>query len=146
MIDFRRSAHATDPGDDGFAKFSRKFSENNGANIFSKTRFRRCDRFRQKIIQIGAILAIFRPFQDFGRFGAKISRVGFFLVKVTFWRSCDFLIRVFSSVVKSYCPKYTYFWGDFLGEGVKDLDLAPKMTLTITRSDFGPKMTCTLWL
>ena len=53
------------------------------------------------------------------------------------WRSYEFLIRVGRCVVKSYCPKCPYFWGDFLGEGVNDsicvenLDLAPKMTSTI---------------
>ena len=61
----------------------------------------------------------------------------FFLEKVAFWRSYEFLIRVGRCVVKSYCLNCPYFWGDFLGEGVKDpicvenLDLAPKMTLTI---------------
>ena len=70
---FRRSAHATDPGgDEGFANFFEVFS-----NVFLKTlarfffpenRSRRCDRFRQKIVKIGATLAIFRPFEDFGDF------------------------------------------------------------------------------
>ena len=47
------------------------------------------------------------------------------------------MIRVGRCVVKSYCLNWPYFWGDFLGEGVKDsicvenLDLAPKMTSTI---------------
>ena len=47
------------------------------------------------------------------------------------------MIRVGRCVVKSYCPKCPSFWGDFLVEGVKDsicvldLDLAPKMTLTL---------------
>ena len=41
------------------------------AAIFSLTRIffrRRADRFRQKIVEIRAILAIFRPFQDFWEF------------------------------------------------------------------------------
>ena len=57
--------------------------------------------------------------------------------KVRFWRSYEILIRVGRCVVKSYCPKWPYFCGDFLVEGVKDsicvldLDLAPKMTSTM---------------
>ena len=45
------------------------------------------------------------------------------------------------SVVKSYCPKWIYFGGEFLGEGVNDsicvetLDLAPKTTSTIWPPD-----------
>ena len=35
---------------------------------FSKNRLRRDDSFGPKIIQIGAILAIFRPFEIFGNF------------------------------------------------------------------------------
>ena len=35
---------------------------------FSKTRSARRRRFRQKIIEIGAILVIIRPFEVFGRF------------------------------------------------------------------------------
>ena len=57
---------------------------------------------------------------------------------MTFWRSGDFLIRDGSSVVKSYCPKYTYFWGDFLVEGVKD-------SICVFYLDLGPKMTSTIW-
>ena len=34
---------------------------------FGKKSLGRCDRFRQKIVEIGAILAIFRPFEDFAR-------------------------------------------------------------------------------
>ena len=51
--------------------------------------------------------------------------------------SQGFLSAIGRSVVKSYCPKWVYFWGDFLGGGVNDpifvktLDLAPKMTSTI---------------
>ena len=37
------------------------------ADFFSKFSSGRCDRFRQIFIQIGAILAIFRPFEVFGR-------------------------------------------------------------------------------
>ena len=61
--------------------------------------------------------------------------------KLVFWRSYEFLSVSGRSVVKSYCPNCLYFWGDFLGEGVKDsirvgnLDLGPKMTSTIWRCD-----------
>ena len=48
------------------------------------------------------------------------------------------MIRDGSSVVKSYCPKYTYFWGDFLVEGVKD-------SICVFYLDLGPKMTSTIW-
>ena len=43
--------------------FLRFFFENAGAQFFSKNRSRRCDRFRQIFVKIGAILAIFRPFE-----------------------------------------------------------------------------------
>ena len=46
-----------------FAKFSRSFSEKTDQNFFGNDSFHRCDRFRQIFIQIGAILAIFRPFE-----------------------------------------------------------------------------------
>ena len=36
---------------------------------FSNESLSRCDRFRQIFVQIGAILAIFRPFELFGRLG-----------------------------------------------------------------------------
>ena len=39
------------------------FFQNDGANFFSKTRSRRCDVFGQKIVKIGAILAIFGRFK-----------------------------------------------------------------------------------
>ena len=74
-------------------------------------------------------------------FLANIFGVYFFFEKVRFWRSYEFLIRVGRRVFQSYCPKCPYFWGDFLGEGVNksicvsDLDLAPKMTSTISSCD-----------
>ena len=49
-----------------FAKFSRKFFENVGAKIFSKSRSRRRDQFGPKIVKIRAILAIFEPFEVLG--------------------------------------------------------------------------------
>ena len=66
------------------------------------------------------------------------SGSNFVFKKVRFWRSCEFPSVIGTSVVKSYCPNCLYFWGDFLGEGVNDsicvenLDLAPKMTSTIS--------------
>ena len=72
----------------------------------------------------------------FGKFSCKKIRGRFFFKEVRFW-SYEFLIRDDRCVVKSYCPKCPYFWGDFLVEGVKDsicvfdLDLAPKMNSTI---------------
>ena len=60
-----------------------------------------------------------------------------FFKKVAFWRSYEFLIRVGRCVVKSYCPNCPYFWGDFLGEGVKEAVCSFEMVL-------GPKMTSTL--
>ena len=68
------------------------------------------------------------------------DRFCFLSKKMRFWRSYEFVIRVGRCVVKSYCPKCPYFWGDFLGEGdqgvndsicVENLDLEPKMTSTI---------------
>ena len=61
------------------AKFRRKLFENDCAIIFSKNRSRRCDDFDQKIIKIGTILAVFRPFEDFGHFlaaGAEVEYKG----------------------------------------------------------------------
>ena len=52
-----------------FAKFSHSFSEKTAENFFGNDSFHRRDRFRQIFVQIGAILAIFRPFELFGRFG-----------------------------------------------------------------------------
>ena len=60
---------------------------------------------------------------------------------LSFWRSSDFFIRVGRCVVKSYCPNCPYFWGDFLGEGVKVvkrvfwLGFGPKMTLITSSCD-----------
>ena len=60
-----------------------------------------------------------------------------FLKKLAFWRSQTLLSITDRSVVKSYCPKWVYFWGAILGGGVNDstcdenLDLAPKTTSTI---------------
>ena len=52
------------PNDARRANFSttRKFRRREN---FRKKNSGRCDHFRQKIIKIGAILAIFRPFKDF---------------------------------------------------------------------------------
>ena len=50
-----------------FAKFLRSFSEKTAQKKFENDSFHRCDRFRQIFVQIGAILAIFRPFELFGR-------------------------------------------------------------------------------
>ena len=61
----------------------------------------------------------------------------FFSKKLAFRMSQGFLSVIGRSVVKSYFPKWGYFWGDFLGGGVnvsicvENLDLAPKMTSTI---------------
>ena len=74
-------------------------------------------------------------------FFCKIFGARFFFEKVRFWRSYEFQYVIGTFVVKSYCPKWVYFWGDFLGEGVNDsicvenVDLAPKMTSTIWRYD-----------
>ena len=115
-----------------FRNFKRPFTHRGwlgSARNFGKTRFRR--------------FAIFVLFADFFirfvffRFGHQ-----FFVIFAGFWRSQDFLIRVGSCVVKSYCLNCPYFWGDFLVEGVKDsicvfyLDLGPKMTLTIWWCDW----------
>ena len=62
--------HAADP--DAFAKIFAKFFEvfakflrTTSNQIFKNDRLWRCDQFYQKIVQIGAILAIFRPFEVF---------------------------------------------------------------------------------
>ena len=48
------------------------FFENDAANLFSKNRSRRCDVFDQKIVKMETVLAIFRPFENFGRFVYKL--------------------------------------------------------------------------
>ena len=63
---------SNDPCDDAFAKFSRSFRAVFPRNLpkkkFGNDSFHRRDWFRQIFVQIGAILAIFRPFEVFGRF------------------------------------------------------------------------------
>ena len=76
-------------------------------------------------------------------FFQKILVLDFFFKKLAFRMSQGFLSVIGRSVVKSYYPKWVYFWGDFLGGGVNDsicvenLDLAPKMTSTIWCCDLG---------
>ena len=75
-------------------------------------------------------------------FFAEFLGSNFVFKKVRFWRSHEFPSVIGTSVVKSDCPNCLYFWGDFLGEGVNDsicvetLDLAPKMTSTISVHPF----------
>ena len=86
-----------------FVRSSREFFVD--AKIFSVARkFRkkslgRRDRFRQKIVKIGVILAIFQPFEDFERHDASSE--------VPIWRSCEFLSVSMTFVSKNYprCPK-----------------------------------------
>ena len=47
---------------------SRGFWAKRPKTFFRNDSFHRCDRFCQIFVQIGAILAIFRPFEVFGRF------------------------------------------------------------------------------
>ena len=58
--------------------FAQFFRENCSKKIFGNDSFHRRDRFRQIFVRIGAILAIFRPFELFGRFegvnGALMAR------------------------------------------------------------------------
>ena len=51
---------------ESFSKFSpsRKFFR--WPNNFANFSWRRCDSFGPRIVEIGAILAIFQPFEDFG--------------------------------------------------------------------------------
>ena len=49
-----------------FSQFSRSFWTTGPRTNFWKSSLRRCDRFRPSFVQIGAILAIFRPFEVFG--------------------------------------------------------------------------------
>ena len=44
--------------------------------IFSKSRSRRCGRFRQIFVEIGAILAIIRPFENFDSVEQLVFRAG----------------------------------------------------------------------
>ena len=69
---------------------------------------------------------------------AKISGDDFFSEKMRFWRSYEFLSVTGTFLVKSYCPKCPYFWGDFFGEGVND-------SICVENLDLEPKMTSTIW-
>ena len=69
------------PCDDAFAKLSRSFRAVFPRKLlnffFGNDSSHRRDRFRQIFVQIGAILAIFRPFKLFGRFwGVNGSLMG----------------------------------------------------------------------
>ena len=48
-----------------FSNFSKHFRSFRSFENFSKNRLRRDDSFGPKIVEIGAILAIFRPFEIF---------------------------------------------------------------------------------
>ena len=93
------------------------------ARNFGKTRFRR--------------FAIFHFSALKNCWDNCFRKLQFFFKEVAFWTTYEFLSVTGRSVVKSYCPKWVYFWGDFLGGGVNDsicvenLDLARKMTSTI---------------
>ena len=110
-----------------FRNFERPFTPRTwlrSARNFGKTRFRRFATFH------------FSTLKNFvGNFFLEKKIAGRFFVfeKVRFWRSYEFLSVIGTSVVKSYCPNCLYFCGDFLGDSmcVENLDLAPKMTLTI---------------
>ena len=97
------------------------------ASNFGKTRFRWFPTFHFPTPKT--------KLDDF--FTKKIDTRNFVFKKLAFWRSQTLLSVTGRFLVKSYCPKWVYFWGDFLGEGVNDsicvenLDLAPKMTSTI---------------
>ena len=66
---------STDPVDDAFAKVFAKFLPTTSNQILKNDRLWRCDRFRQKIVEIGAILAIFRPFEVLdGKFSDRRAR------------------------------------------------------------------------
>ena len=62
----------------------------------------------------------------------------FVFKEVAFWKTYEFLSVIGRSVVKSYCPKWVYFWGDFLGGGVND-------SICVENLDLEPKMTSTIW-
>ena len=78
------------------------------------------------------------------------SKISIFFKEVAFWKTYEFLSVTGRSVVKSYCPKWVYFWGDFLGGGENDsicvetLDLAPKLTSTkfwdVDKSNVGNRL------
>ena len=91
-----------------FRNFERPFTPRNqlrSASNLAKTRFRRFPTFH------------FSTPQVFSKHVFSPKNLDF--TNLSFWRSSDFFIRVGRCVVKSYCPNCPYFWGDFLGEGVK---------------------------
>ena len=76
---WRRSVRSIARSIDRIDRFDR-FGIFSFVRNFSKDRLRRDDRFRPKIVQIRAILAIFRPFEDFcdfrfGRFGIAFGSI-----------------------------------------------------------------------
>ena len=88
-----------------FRSFARRENFSSTRNFFRsrehirKKSLGRRDRFRQRIVKIGVILAIFRPFEDFERHDASSE--------VPIWRSCEFLSVSMTFVSKNYprCPK-----------------------------------------
>ena len=112
------------------AQIFRRRANFGGAKISEKTNLGRRDRFRQKNVKIRAILAIFRPFQNFeGRHASSEVRI---------WRSCEFLSLTMTFVSKNHprCPKIQLSM--IFGGGVKS-------QLMIFFLTFGPKLTCTFW-
>ena len=108
-----------------FRNFERAFTPRTwlrSARNFGKTRFKRFASFHFLTLNFFEIF-----FQGFD----------FFSKKVAFWRSYEAEHVTGRCALKSYCLKCPYFWGEILGEGVNDsicvfdLDLAPKMTLTM---------------
>ena len=115
---------------DLLANFEQSFTPQGwlrSASNLAKTRFRRFPTFH------------FSTSQVFSKHVFSAKNLDF--TNLSFWRSSDFFIRVGRCVVKSYCPNCPYFWGDFLGEGVKVvkrvfwLGFGPKMTLITSSCD-----------
>ena len=63
------------PRSRSFCEVFAKFLPTTSNQILKNDRLWRCDRFRQKIVEIGAILAIFRPFEVLdGKFSDRRAR------------------------------------------------------------------------
>ena len=108
---------SNDSCDDAFAKFSRSFREvflrKLPKKIFGNDSFHRCDRFRQIFVQIGAILAIFRPFEDLQDLEGRHETC-----EMRIWRSSEFLNVTIRSVSKNYpiSPENQFY--TIFGKGV----------------------------
>ena len=80
----------------------------------------------------------FSFFDAENNFGWFISKIWFFFQRSGVLEDLWISERYWQIRVKSYCPKWVYFWGDFLGGGVNN-------SICVETFDLAPKLTSTIW-